>query len=61
MELDLLKRIFDYTPSARPHAIETLTHPFFDELRQPGTTMPPNSSPLPELFDFTPEGSVGGG
>lgn len=58
LELDLLKAIFDYTPSKRPHAIEALSHPFFDELRQPGTTMPPNGTPLPELFDFTPEGEL---
>ena len=58
LEIDLLKNIFSYVPSKRPHAIETLAHPFFDELRQPGTTMPPNGSALPELFDFTPEGTL---
>ena len=29
-------------------------HPFFDELRQEGTTLP-NGNPLPELFNFTKE------
>lgn len=34
--------------------MEALTHPFFDELRQEGTTLP-NDNPLPELFNFTKE------
>eukprot|EP00049_Salpingoeca_infusionum_P017839 m.354588 g.354588 ORF g.354588 m.354588 type:complete len:433 (-) comp17059_c0_seq1:515-1813(-) len=53
-EVDLLSNCFNYVPTKRPHAIETLLHPFFDELQQPGTVLP-NGNPLPPLFDFTPE------
>jgi hypothetical protein len=38
-----------------PQACE---HPFFDELRQPGTTMPDGSPLAPELFQFTTEEMV---
>jgi hypothetical protein len=36
--------------------LQTLADPFFDELRNPATVLP-NGQPLPELFDFTREGS----
>lgn len=54
LEVDLLKKVFQYKPKERPHAIETLADPFFDELRDPATVLP-NGQPLPELFDFTRE------
>eukprot|EP00043_Microstomoeca_roanoka_P016448 m.168039 g.168039 ORF g.168039 m.168039 type:complete len:389 (-) comp16463_c0_seq1:307-1473(-) len=54
LEIDLLKKTFSYIPKKRPTAIEVLTHPFFDELRDPKTVLP-NGNPLPPLFDFTPE------
>jgi serine/threonine protein kinase len=53
-EIDFLKSCFHYVPSKRPHAIETLLHPFFNELRQSGTVLP-NGQPLPPLFDFSQE------
>eukprot|EP00056_Hartaetosiga_gracilis_P003743 m.67029 g.67029 ORF g.67029 m.67029 type:complete len:385 (+) comp11564_c1_seq1:438-1592(+) len=54
LEVDLLQKMLAYTPKSRPHAIEVLAHPFFDELRDPETLLP-NGQPLPELFDFTKE------
>jgi glycogen synthase kinase 3 beta len=36
-------------------AIESMCHPFFDELREPGAKMP-NGKDLPDLFNFTAEG-----
>jgi hypothetical protein len=35
--LALVAVVLDYTPTARLTAFQTLAHPFFDELRQPGT------------------------
>ena len=32
--------------------MEGLLHPFFDELRDPNTTLP-SGGPLPDLFNFT--------
>lgn len=54
VEIDLLKKTFAYPPKKRPTAIEVLAHPFFDELRDPKTSLP-NGNPLPPLFDFTKE------
>ncbi|KAJ1971109.1 glycogen synthase kinase 3, partial [Dimargaris xerosporica] len=51
--LDLLKKVLDYTPTARLSAIQAMVHPFFDELRVPGLILS-NNRPLPNLFDFTP-------
>jgi len=34
--------------------METLVHPFFDELRDENAKLP-NGNPLPDLFNFTPE------
>lgn len=53
MALDLITRLLQYTPTARPSAIEAMTHPFFDDLRKPETKLD-NNQPLPPLFDFTP-------
>jgi hypothetical protein len=39
---------------SRYGALEACAHPFFDELRQPGTVLP-NGRPLPPLFNFSPE------
>eukprot|EP01147_Barroeca_monosierra_P006577 gene6577-9400_t len=55
VEVDFLKRAFAYAPKKRPTCVESLAHPFFDELRDPKTVLP-NGNPLPNLFDFTPEG-----
>jgi len=51
--IDLISKLLQYTPTARVLPYEGLCHPFFDELRQPGTTLP-DGSPLPAvLFNFT--------
>ncbi|KAJ1649770.1 glycogen synthase kinase 3 [Dispira simplex] len=50
--LDLLTKLLDYTPASRLTAIEAMVHPFFDELRQSGISLP-NGGSLPHLFDFS--------
>ncbi|KXS15976.1 Pkinase-domain-containing protein [Gonapodya prolifera JEL478] len=50
--LDLIAKTLEYTPQTRLTAIETLTHPFFDELRQPGLRLP-SGREVPDLFDFS--------
>ncbi|KAJ1969198.1 glycogen synthase kinase 3, partial [Dimargaris xerosporica] len=50
--VDLLGKLLDYTPSSRLDALEAMVHPFFDDLRQPGLTLPNGSAP-PPLFNFT--------
>ncbi len=54
--LDLLSKLLEYTPTARLTAIEVLTHPFFDELRQKDCKMPDNTA-LPPLFNFSSLGT----
>ncbi|WBW72942.1 serine/threonine protein kinase Gsk31 [Schizosaccharomyces osmophilus] len=59
--LDLLKSILVYVPSKRISAIEVLTHPFFDELRDPNVKYSVERDsdvhdlPLPPLFNFSLE------
>lgn len=53
--IDLIGKLLAYVPVQRLTAIEACTHPFFDELRQPNTTMPDKSPLHPELFQFTKE------
>jgi serine/threonine protein kinase len=53
--IDLLDRLLVYSPQKRPIALFALTHPFFDELRDPRTRLP-NGNPLPELFNFSEQG-----
>jgi len=43
-----------YNPDKRLRPLEAIMHPFFDELRVEGTTLP-NGNPLPELFNFAKE------
>eukprot|EP01114_Cavostelium_apophysatum_P004848 TRINITY_DN1526_c0_g1_i1.p1 TRINITY_DN1526_c0_g1~~TRINITY_DN1526_c0_g1_i1.p1 ORF type:complete len:477 (+),score=119.07 TRINITY_DN1526_c0_g1_i1:362-1792(+) len=50
--IDLVSKLLNYTPTARLKPFEALTHPFFDELRQPGIMLP-NGKPLPPLFNFS--------
>lgn len=52
--IEMVSKLLEYTPSARLTAIESMVHPFFDELRQEGTRMP-NGREFPRLFDFTKE------
>lgn len=57
--IDLLSSMLEYSPQVRPSAIEVLTAPYFDELRQPGLTLPnwrhpeEPDRPLPSLFNFS--------
>jgi len=50
--IDLVSKLLQYTPTLRLKPFEALTHPFFDELRQPGTQLP-NGKSLPPLFNFS--------
>ncbi|KAI7736534.1 hypothetical protein M8C21_020608 [Ambrosia artemisiifolia] len=52
--IDLVSRMLQYSPKLRCTALEACTHPFFDELRDPTTTLP-DGKPLPPLFNFTPQ------
>ena len=52
--IDLLSKILRYDPTKRLDPFACMAHPYFDELRQPGTQLP-NNTPLPELFNFTAE------
>ena len=62
--LDLIAKVLDYTPTTRLSAFDAMCHPFFDELRDPGTVLPdtrnPDAAPrpLPELFNFTQNGML---
>jgi len=50
--IDLVSKLLVYTPTNRLKPFEALAHPFFDELRTPGLTLP-NGKPLPALFNFS--------
>lgn len=62
--LDLIAKVLDYTPNTRLSAFDAMCHPFFDELRDPGTTLPDTRNPdaparpLPDLFNFTANGTT---
>ncbi|KAL7194518.1 hypothetical protein ACSBR1_034862 [Camellia fascicularis] len=51
--VDLVSRLLQYSPNLRCTALEACAHPFFDDLREPTTSLP-NGRPLPPLFNFTP-------
>lgn len=51
--LDLVSRFLVYNPNLRISAVEALAHPFFDELRNPGTKLPEDQK-LPPLFNWLP-------
>lgn len=55
--LSLLSSMLVYVPSKRITAIDSLCHPYFDELRSP-TLKLPNGVPIPALFNFTPVGMI---
>jgi len=46
-------RLLQYAPQKRCTAYQAMTHPFFDELRDPSTVLP-NGKPLPPLFNWLP-------
>jgi hypothetical protein len=51
--IDLVSKWLRYEPKSRLDPFESLAHPFFDELREPGAKMP-NQQPVPEkLFEFS--------
>jgi len=52
--IDLVSKLLEYTPTARMTPLQACAHPFFDELREPGTRLP-NNRELPPLFNFTEE------
>lgn len=62
--LDLIAKVLDYTPTTRLSAFDAMCHPFFDELRDPGTILPDTRNPdgqprkLPDLFNFTQNGKL---
>lgn len=49
---DLLGKMLVYDPKLRISASQALAHPFFDELRSPGVTLP-TGQPVPTLFNFS--------
>ncbi|KAJ6756983.1 SHAGGY-RELATED PROTEIN KINASE ALPHA [Salix koriyanagi] len=49
--VDLVSRLLQYSPNLRCTALDALTHPFFDELRDQNTRLP-NGRFLPPLFNF---------
>ncbi|CAD5332770.1 unnamed protein product [Arabidopsis thaliana] len=51
--VDLVSRLLQYSPNLRSAALDTLVHPFFDELRDPNARLP-NGRFLPPLFNFKP-------
>lgn len=48
-----VSRLLQYAPQKRYTAYQAMTHPFFDELRDPATLLP-NGKPLPPLFNWLP-------
>ncbi|GMP61638.1 hypothetical protein CsSME_00024024 [Camellia sinensis var. sinensis] len=56
--VDLVSRLLQYSPNLRCTALEACAHPFFDDLREPTTSLP-NGRPLPPLFNFTPQELAG--
>ncbi|KAI8866905.1 Pkinase-domain-containing protein [Ramicandelaber brevisporus] len=50
--VELLAKLLDYSPPSRLNAISAMADPFFDDLRNPATTLP-DGRPLPPLFDFS--------
>ncbi|EFJ50723.1 hypothetical protein VOLCADRAFT_80100 [Volvox carteri f. nagariensis] len=51
--VDLVSKLLQYAPQKRMTAIQAMTHPFFDELRDPNTRLP-NGRSLPPLFNWLP-------
>ena len=52
--IDLISKLLVYEPNKRMDPIAALLHPFFNDLRKEGTTLP-NGNRLPILFNFKQE------
>jgi len=50
--IKLLQKFLQYSPESRIKPFEALADPFFDEIRDPNTTLK-NEKSLPPLFNFT--------
>lgn len=50
--LDLLSKMLVFEPDKRISAIDALTHPYFDELRDEGLVFP-HGNLMPDLFNFS--------
>lgn len=48
-----VSRLLQYAPQKRYTPYQAMTHPFFDELRDPATVLP-NGKQLPPLFNWLP-------
>ena len=51
MALDLLSKVFVYSPKKRIKALQALMHPYFDDLRAQKLTI--NGKGITDLFNFT--------
>ncbi|KAK4761646.1 hypothetical protein SAY87_029530 [Trapa incisa] len=56
--VDLVSRLLQYSPKLRYTALEACAHPFFNDLRNPTTSLP-NGGSFPELFNFTAQELAG--
>lgn len=52
--IDFVASLLVYSPQIRPTPLQSLLHPFFDQLRDQSTRLP-NGDALPPLFNFTAE------
>lgn len=50
--VDLVAKMLQYAPVERVTALQACAHPFFDELREEGCSLPSGEAP-PPLFNFT--------
>ncbi len=48
-----MAQLLQYSPTKRLTAVQAMTHPFFDELREASCCLP-NGRPLPPLFNWLP-------
>lgn len=50
--IELVSQFLKYEPKGRLDPFDALSHPFFDELRDPAARLP-NGKPLPNIFNWT--------
>jgi len=53
--IDFVSKLLQYDPKLRPHGLESLLHPFFNELRDSQNLRLSNNKQLPDLFFFGKE------